>query len=262
MRSLLAPDKSVRALVLFGSWASPDLRDEFSDVDLLLVTADGQLQRFFPSAEWLAPIGAIFAIERSLRERHGVLRMCFEDMRRMDIIVVEESTVAMIGQWDGHPLRTPRTTVFSRSPAVDRAVATIYEGVPPRPFTEAQFAEMIEAFWFVAQLAVHKAVRRDLLVATHLSLELTRRCLEMAMHLRDRAAGTHVHRHGAESDIAVLERLKSANLSAESIIDAVERCGSLFDDLAHAWDPHTRPKMPLLQPLIAEARSQSSQQSS
>jgi predicted nucleotidyltransferase len=256
LRSLLEPDQDVRALVLFGSWASPDIRDRFSDVDVWLVTAQNRMQRFFPTVGWMEPIGTIFAIERSVRERHGALRIVFDDMRRLDVVVVEEPTVERIDEWSGHPLRTPRVVVFSRSAAVDRAVAEVHEPVPLKTFTPQEFAAKGDAFWFVAQLAVHKVVRGDLLIASHLSLELSRHCMELAMLLRDRAAGARYHRHGAKTDAEVLARLTQADpgYTAMSIIDSVGQAGTLFDELASAWEPSYGRKLHLLQPLLDSAR--------
>jgi predicted nucleotidyltransferase len=245
LRALLEPDPDVRALVVFGSWASPETRDRFSDVDMLLVTADGRLARFFPPVEWLAPIGNAFAIERSVRERHGALRVVFDDMRRLDVVVVEEQTVATNERWSGHPFRTPRFSVFSRSDAVDHAVASIYEPVPPKQLSATEFQARVDAFWFVAQLAVHKAVRGDLLFAAQLSLQLQ----------RDRAGGAR-HPRGAATDGGILARLtpSARRHTATGIIDVVQQTASLFDELAAAWEPGYRPKLPLLQPEIDVAR--------
>jgi hypothetical protein len=256
LRVLLEPDEDVRALVVFGSWASPEMRDRFSDLDTLLVTADGSLARFFPSVDWIASIGDVFAIERSVRERHGALRVVFDDMRRLDVVVAEEATVAKGAAWLGHPFRTPRITVFSRSPAVDRMVADLSEAVPPKQLTADEFQARVDAFWFVAQLAVHKAVRGDVLFAAQLSTQLQRDCMELAVLVRDRTGGQR-HPRGSEMDAAVLSRLTPAAQAhtARSIIGAVEQAGMLFDELASQWDPAYRPKLPLLQPEIDIARA-------
>jgi hypothetical protein len=254
LRAILEPDEDVRALVVFGSWAAPDLRDRFSDVDFWLVTVKGCYARFFPSIDWVAPIGEVFAVERSTRERHGALRICLDDMRRFDVVVVEEPVVEDIENWAGHPLRGPRMTVFSRSAAVDRAVEYVDGVLPIKGLTPREFAAKVDDFWFVAQLVVHKSVRGDLLVAAHLAFGLQRHCLELAMTLRDRDTGTR-HPRGAAGDAAVLARLPlHRGYSAGAIIDAVEQACTLFDDLATKWDPTYAPKMPLLTPMIAEAR--------
>jgi hypothetical protein len=116
LQSLLEPDERVRALVVFGSWASPDQRDQLSDVDVLLVVADGARSAFFPSNTWLGSIGGIFATERSERALHGVHRVCFNDGRRLDVVVVEEHVVADISSWIDHPLRTPLFARRRRTP--------------------------------------------------------------------------------------------------------------------------------------------------
>jgi hypothetical protein len=139
---------------------------------------------------------------------------------------------------------------------VDRAVAEVYARVPPRPISTEQFAAKVDAFWFVAQLAAHKAVRGDLLMASHLSLQLRRDCMELAMQLRDRATGVHHHRHGGEDDAAILSRLspEAAFVSAPAVLDTVERAGALFDDLAAEWDLAYQRRMHMLQPLVDSIR--------
>ena len=78
LRALLEPDPDVAALVLFGSIAGPrEYVDRFSDIDVLLVVRDGVAERFFPSIDWLAPLGRIYTHEQSLRERHRVVARVF-----------------------------------------------------------------------------------------------------------------------------------------------------------------------------------------
>ena len=96
----------------------------------------------------------------------------------------------------------------------------------------------------------------DLLIAAHLSLQLVRDCMELAMLLRDRAEGTRHHRHGAPTDADLLARVPAPRAyTAPEIIDAIQRCSALFDALAFQWEPNYRPKLPFLQPGIEAARA-------
>jgi len=56
---------------------------------------------------------------------------------------------------------------------------------------------------FVAAVAAAKMGRGDHLIGLHLTLELMRSCLVLAMRLRDGDAGTTVHRFGSERDALV-----------------------------------------------------------
>lgn len=256
LRTLLEPNPDVLALVLFGSHASPELRDRFSDIDLLLTVREGAQSRFFPATDWLDPIGHVFAVERSTRERHGVLRICLDDFRRLDVVIVEEPTIADIEHWRDHPLRSPRHVIFSRSPAVDRAVRDVFDPVGTRPLDDAGFERMVNNFWFAAQLAAHKAVRGDLLIALHLQLEMLQDCCVLAMLVRDRAAGTRYHRHGGAGNdfVARLEAARRPHTAA-GIIDAIEQAALAFDGLAREWSPSYQPRSPRFAAYLAQART-------
>ena len=66
LTSLLQPDQDVLALAVFGSIADPQIGLDFwSDIDVLLVVSDGATARFYPTLEWLKPIGALYAHEQS-----------------------------------------------------------------------------------------------------------------------------------------------------------------------------------------------------
>jgi hypothetical protein len=57
-------------------------------------------------------------------------------------------------------------------------------------------AELINRFRFDAVLAAVNAARGDILISAHLTLQLARHILVIAMLLRDRDAGTTQHRFG------------------------------------------------------------------
>jgi hypothetical protein len=115
----------------------------------------------------------------------------------------------------------------------------------------------VNAFWFEAQVVIHKAVRGDLLVASHVYLGLVRACIEMAMALRDRAAGTHHHRTGAPTDATVLARIGAppGAFTAIELVEAVAKVVAAFDDLASEWDTAYRRRRHLLKPMFASARA-------
>lgn len=65
---------------------------------------------------------------------------------------------------------------------------------------------------FVASMAATKLGRGDQLIGGHLTLELIRSCLVIAMQLRDRDLGTTVHRHGSDRDRYADQAMSLANL--------------------------------------------------
>lgn len=240
LRALLEPDGDVRALVLFGSLCGPPEQiDWWSDVDVMLVVREGAGGRFFPSPAWLGALGNLYTWERSTYERSGALRVVFSDLRRIDVVVVEEHVVADIANWANHPLRGPRRAIFSRSAAADDAVASV-PGTPPpaRPATPTEFEEMCRGFWFDAHIALKKAVRGDLLIAAHLALGLVRECMVLSMLLRDRETGMRYHHHGGAGNDAVAALSPAARpFTFDGIAGTIEHAARRFDALAGAWSP-------------------------
>jgi len=238
LHKLLEPDSGVAALVLFGSLcATPEAIDWWSDVDVMLVTRDGARDRFFPSPAWLEALGDLYAWERSSYERSGAIRAVFADLRRVDVVVVEEHVVADIANWPNHPLRGARRVVFSRSPVVDDAVVTVAAEPPPaRPATPEAFQDMCREFWFAAHIALKKAVRGDLLIAAHLALGLVRECMVLSMLLRDRDTGTRYHRDGGAGSEAVAALSPAARpFTFDGIVGTIEHAARSFDALGRAW---------------------------
>jgi hypothetical protein len=226
------------ALVLFGSLCGlPEEIDWWSDIDVMLVAKDGARERFFPSPVWLGALGGPYTWERSFYERSGAIRAVFTDLRRIDVVVVEEHVVAEIANWQNHPLRGPRHTIFSRSPAIDDAIASMPETPPPaRPATPKEFEEMCREFRFGSHIALKKAVRGDLLIGAHLALGLVRECVVLSMLLRAREAGTRYHRHGGAGNEAAAALSPTARgFTFDGIVGTIEHAARSFDALAGAW---------------------------
>lgn len=232
LRALLEPDPDVAALVLFGSIAGPrEYVDRFSDIDVLLVVRDGVAERFFPSIDWLAPLGRIYTHEQSLRERHRVSRVCFDDLRRIDVVVADEGWCNDIERWPEHPLHGERRAIFSRSPAVDTILRDVRTPIDVRPLSNETLDEMANHFAFAAQLAVHKIVRGDLLIALHLSLLLIADCAVLPLHSRDIDAGTRYHRSGESGDadqLAALETTRRPHTAA-GLLESIEQSTLKFE---------------------------------
>lgn len=142
---------------VFGSVGAA-LHDSWSDLDVRLIVAEGAVGAFFPEIGWLEHFGRIYCVRHLVAVDHCELRTVFEDLRRIDITIVERG-----GGFD------PRGWYpASELVRADRA--------RDKPGDE---------FWLDAVDGVVKVVRDDLIMATKLALDLSRRCLELALHLRD-----------------------------------------------------------------------------
>src|SRR4029079_13143576 len=156
VRAALEVDDDVVAAVLFDSLvAHSEHVDWWSDVDLLIVVRDGTRERFFPTTAWLERVGELATWEHSEYEHWGVIRAVLQDLRRIDAGFVEEGAMRAMITGDRHPLRGSYRTLFSRSPSVNAALASVERGAEPiRPLAPDAFDAMCREFWFVAHLAL------------------------------------------------------------------------------------------------------------
>lgn len=126
--TLLQPDPDVLALALFGSASQSQVqRDIWSDVDVLLVVKDGAMKRFYPSTDWLRPLGTLYAYEQSSNAFRSTTRVCFEDLRRIDLVITTESKLGRIEEWSPLPFRQGIKVIFSQSTQVDETLSKTFE---------------------------------------------------------------------------------------------------------------------------------------
>jgi hypothetical protein len=243
--ALLEPQEAVRALILKGSYANPAIQpDTWSDIDVTLVVANDMLATFFPTLTWLEPLGDLYTFDQSTHAHGGTTRACFTDFRRIDCTFVEEAYLLE------QPIHSTATKLlFSRSPVVNANLARITVGLPPAPqITATDFEQMSKQFWFKGMLITSKVMRNDLLIATHLALELIQDLCVLAMMLRDRAYGTSHHREGGMgNDFIVQLNLTRHPYTALGILETVKDCSIQFEALARQWIPdYQEHRYPLL----------------
>lgn len=237
LTTILQTDETVRGLVLTGSLGQADAQpDEWSDLDFTLVTRDDAYARFYPSMDWLTPVGEVYAFARHSDTHYGVLRAFFVDGRRMDFVIARESALAEIDNWSHNSIAFGARCLFSRSEALNAVLARTFARPIPSPPSQECFQQLANEFWFKGMLAAGKIARGDLLVALHLSLDMIRDCAVLAMMLRDRETGTDHHRNGSAGDhfVAELEATRQA-FTADGILRSVERSAGVFDDLTARW---------------------------
>ncbi|HEY0078770.1 MAG TPA: aminoglycoside 6-adenylyltransferase [Pyrinomonadaceae bacterium] len=240
--ALLQPDEQVRAVALSGSCARLEARrDVWSDVDVLMVVAEGATGRFFPATEWLRPLGEVYAFEQNSNELTCTTRVCFSDFRRLDIVITTEAALERIDSWGSVSFWNGSRTLFSRSPAVDEILARKFAPPAPASISAEQFQSMANHFWFRAALAVTKVVRDDLLIALHLAAGLMQDCCLLALLLRDRTEGTSYHSRGSIGDDFVAE-MRAARCAADAGASSIvwSRAASRLIDWPLDGRAHTR----------------------
>lgn len=251
---LCRADPDAEALALLGSAAQGRV-DAWSDLDLLLVVRDGALDRFFPPVAWLASLGSIYASELHPGEFSSVARLCFEDLRRIDLIVTTVSALQRYAEWPGLPFAGGNRVLFSRNPDVETILGLNLD-VPPLHVPERAIEGLASGFWFKGTVAVQKVVRGDRLVAFHLSLGLIQDVAVLAMMLRDRETGTNQHRGGlGDDDILALESTRQPHTPA-GILASIAASAEAFDRLAVRWLPGYRPHRGPLLAWIEAARAE------
>jgi len=91
---ILRQDPDVLALAVFGSVVQPQVVcDVWSDVDALLVVEDRAMHRFHRATEWLEALGAVYAFEQSCNTFWNTMRVCFDDLRRLYLLITSESNL-------------------------------------------------------------------------------------------------------------------------------------------------------------------------
>jgi hypothetical protein len=249
LTTLLEGNEAVRALLLKGSSANPSIQiDTWSDVDVTIVVADGTLEKFYPTTAWLASLGDMYTFSQSFNECTKTTRACFTDFRRIDCTFVQES------DFQAQALQSEAIKpLFSRSSLVNEVLANaIFLPPPASVVTPEQFEHLVKDFWFKGLLATSKVMRNDLLIATHLALELIQDTCVLEMMLRDRALGTSHHRDGGMgNDFITHLGPRQHPFTAMGILESVKQSSIVFDGLAKQWSRDYREQShPLLACII------------
>ncbi len=249
LESLLRTDPDVLALFLFGSAIKyQDLWDMWSDVDVFLVVKDGSLNRYYPTTDWLNPLGKLYTFEQSSSNFFNTTRICFDDLRRIDLVITSDSNLKQINEWPQHPFGQGIEVVFSQYAWITDTLSKLSGHSKYSSISSEKFQELVHSFWFKGIMVINKVVRNDLLIALHLALDMVRDCCVLGMILRDRTEGVTYHREGGIGN-EMVNQLRSTQqpYTAIGILEMVERSSVAFDDLASQWDENYEDKrFPLL----------------
>ena len=249
---LFEGDPDARAVVLTGSLANDGVPvDVWSDVDAKVILADHAVDRYFASADWLAPFGRLVGLERHASPAVKTLRVCLESFQRFDLVFVAESALRETPRL----LQQPCRVLWSRLPDLEAHIAPRPPALVYRDVTNADIARMADPFWFKAAVAITKVARNDLLIGAHLALDLARECLVLQMMRRDREKRTTIHRTGGWGNELVDQLvLDGQQPAAQRILDLIQWSCETFDALAAELAPTYAPRAPYLRPALDRAR--------
>ncbi|MGI5917271.1 MAG: hypothetical protein ACOX9A_12590 [Anaerolineae bacterium] len=253
--ALLRDDPDVLALAGYGTMAD-GAADRWSDLDVLLVVRPRALARYYPSPDWLTPLGRPFAHEVSQDGLKATLRVCLDDFRRLDIVITTDEALSRLDEWPTPPFWQGIRLLFSHSAEVEALLKGPHPPPEFHPMPPHEFEAMADRFWFKGSVVIAKVMRNDLLIGLHLALDMMEDCLVPGMILRDRAAGTTHHRHGGPySDVAKAIDLPSDPCTAQYAPDIAERAALLVDDLGARWSADYVPRGEIFRRWLNEARA-------
>lgn len=146
---------------------------------------------------------------------------------------------------------------FSKSDEITQKLKATKKEITLTSFTEQQFKDLVNNFWFVASLSLYKVMRNDLLIAQHLALDLYKDCLSLGMILRDRETGINIHKTGGVgNDIAKNLDIPLERITQLNVLNLIDNCGREFDQLCIKWNQDFSPRHKTLLPQIQKAKSE------
>jgi len=232
--SILRANEGARALVLVGSLNNnPDLVDEWSDIDLVLVVLDEDKPRWMESTSWFEGVQKPL-FTSGLDFPHGKLHEIYLDgYRRVEFLVISESALKGGQPWSENPLTGGYRILFSHIADLESIIGRIPSPGKPQSPLPGVVEKMSERFWPRAVIAVKKVMRNDLLIAQHLAFQLARDCLVLQMIRRDRHFDTNIHRTGGWGN-DILDELGKDGISnnQRAVISVIDRYCRVFESMA------------------------------
>lgn len=170
--------------------------DRFSDVDLSIVVKINPIDFYgeMPLYHNFLPrlqlgdklLGMNFSTRFNLGMHEECLRICLKSGFHMDLVcwIYCDHTALPLPQSD------------RRIKVANKQAGNLWEDWS---------LEKVEKFWFIAVQALGKLMRKDYLIADHLSHMLLMEGLVIQMEMRDNLYQTTIHRYGYKEDLAYLD---------------------------------------------------------
>lgn len=254
IKKLFSNYNSVHGLAISGS-LNTDIVDIWSDIDLIVVVEDDKIPEFANDLGWLKPLGTIFAYQNKGDEYSTTIRVVFEDFKRTDFVFTTVSALKAIVQSPRSNLWQNIKVIYSDSEVIKTLLDSEYIPEKPKEFSKKQFQDLVNNFWFISSLSLSKVIRKDLLVALHLALDLYKECLLLAILIRDKETGTTLHKTGGMgNDLAKSIHIPLKDTSQEAILDLLKQCGQEFQKLCVKWNPKCPDQFATFELLIRKAR--------
>lgn len=240
IKGLLENKKEVQAVILKGSFCDKSISvDRWSDIDLVVVVSDENINSIFPKTDWILPLGKIFALEQFPGDLTMTSRICLEGYRRFDFVFIKYSNFKDINKWDFNPIGQKYEILFSKIADLEKSIGDLTKNKNYQEPNPEAIDNMANNFWLKGVVAIAKIAREDYLIAGHLALEMAQDCIVLQMMLRDREKGTNIHRLGARESIEIFSSIRNLGKlqPPEDIIMIIEDSALTFDKLAKTYSP-------------------------
>lgn len=175
MSYLLSEHLTTNKIELSGSVLNPTELDKFSDVDMYIYMPTNTPINFDTLLNVLTEqFGPPFGFEIHCQNDRDVLRICFEDGQRFDLVFI----------YTGEKEGKAQISVFSDA-----------------------IGKLMNQYWFISVMVLVKLGRNDNLIAAHLLLELCQTVIGIQMLIRDKKKNTNFHRFGDSEKMLMLWHL-------------------------------------------------------
>lgn len=217
IKTTLQTDPRVRALFLSGSFGE-GTADQYSDVDLLVVTERGGQEEFLRS--WLPILGTISEVVFWQRPFPGVplLNAITTEWLRCDLLVLDRDQLRIRGQ-NSLKVLLDESNLYTTLPADD-----------PMKGGPTNLAAIVNEFIRVLGLAPVAIGREEYVVAVT-GVGLLRSSL-IQLFLEENgirnAGALHLKRLLNAEQIDILEKMTGVNAERESVIEASVSCARTF----------------------------------
>ncbi|MEL6624237.1 MAG: hypothetical protein AAFQ83_24005 [Bacteroidota bacterium] len=178
-------------VLLYGSQLQPSQVDEWSDIDLAIILAEGVDIDPVKCIQWVKQLGTIVAKETHVHSHRMVLRLVMEFSEQillldLNISKYEEGMI----KWK-HTHEPFRILHGAPLPSLGGTKSNV-------PIASAfDFPqEKVDRIWYLFFFCAKKFLRRDPLIGMHLLCGLQQEYLVMEMEARDQIHQTNIHRWG------------------------------------------------------------------
>jgi hypothetical protein len=250
-------EPAAKAFVLCGSLAAGEIRqDRWSDIDACIVVTDRALARYYLCTGWLQPLCQVVGLERHEHPSMRTLRVCLEDLRRLDLTFISESALNQPSLWARNPFYPSFVVFWSELPGLEMQLASLPQPAVVQDLPRKEIEAMVDAFWLREAVATTKVARNDLLIGLPLALDLARDCLLLQMMRRDRKKGTRIHRTGGwGNELASRFSWDGQEDFGAGILALARATCEALDELVPEWLPDYESRGLFLFPSIESAKT-------